>query len=52
MFDETNFFGRFTFLESDFKSLTKTTTANHDRKFIRKRLYATSPYIDIMISNP
>lgn len=53
MFDETNFFGRFTFLESDFKSLSKQTSlGGGDRKLIRRRLYATSPFMDLMITNP
>lgn len=47
IFDETNFFGRFTFLESDFKTLNKQGNIGNERKFLRKRLFATSPFLDL-----
>lgn len=50
--DESNFFGRFTFLESDFKNNKKNMAGGKERKYMRKRLYATSPFIDQLIQNP
>lgn len=51
VFDQNNLFCRFTFLESDFKTKTQKGTVN-DRKFMQKRIFGISPFIDLLISNP
>lgn len=47
IFDETNFYGRFIFLESDFKTMSNKNNTGGDRKYMRKRLFATSPFLDM-----
>lgn len=52
MFDPTNFYSRIPLLDSDFGSEQTIRGSYLERKFIRKRLYATSPFMDLIISNP
>ena len=50
IFDPNNLYSRLTFLESDFKQ--KKNGAANDRKFMQKRLFGVSPYMDIVMNKP
>ncbi|CAD8109525.1 unnamed protein product [Paramecium primaurelia] len=47
LFDQNNLFCRFIFLES-----SKQKKIGNDSKFMHKRIFGVSPYLDIMIQNP
>ncbi|CAD8194163.1 unnamed protein product [Paramecium octaurelia] len=47
LFDQNNLFCRFIFLES-----SKQKKIGNDAKFMHKRIFGVSPYLDIMIQNP
>ena len=50
MFDQTNINGRFIFLESEITG--EKGTFLKDKQFIRKRLFGTSPSLQIILPNP
>ncbi|KAM3136491.1 hypothetical protein pb186bvf_011449 [Paramecium bursaria] len=62
MFDQNNLYCRFTFLESDFKlqdknsgvvlQQNKIVKKGQDAKYMHKRIFAVSPFLDLMLSNP
>ena len=49
IFDSSNLNGRFVFLESVFN---ERQSLSHDRKNIRRRIYGTSPMINMIIPHP
>ena len=52
LFDQNNLYGRFTFIESNFKDYNSYKGTSNDRKFIQKRIFGLSPYMDILIQHP
>lgn len=49
LFDQNNLYCRFLFLESNFQNNHKVGS---DAKFIHKRIFGVSPYLDVLIHNP
>jgi len=46
LFDQNNLYCRFSFLESNFNNQTKV---GNDAKFMHKRIFGVSPYLDVLI---
>ena len=52
VFDQNNLYCRMIFLESEFKTKNRQQGMANDRKFMQKRIFGISPYIDLLLNNP